>query len=659
MTDGTSVLEALTGETTPPLKVLLVQDNREDAQLITDLLHTAAPDRVLLTHAGGLEHARGELVAGEFDAIVLDLSLPNSEGLATFAAAQAMAHDAPIVVLAGRWDEDLAASAVRSGAQDYLVKGQTDGRLLYQAIRFAIERRRIERTLRASETSYRGLVEGSIQAIAILVDGIIRLANPALARLLGLATSDECLGRSIWSVIAPDHREMVAGYFESQSAELAEPNRFECRVIRADGAVAWVDGIATSVTWHDERAIMATVVDISKRKRAEEALRRSEEHLRQAQRMEVVGRLAGGVAHDFNNFLTVITSYADLLIREIGGPRDVTIADLQEIQNAASTAAALARQLLAFTRQQVLQPIVLSLNEVVSSTENLLQRLIGEEIAVSLVLDARMPRVRADVGQLEQILTNLAVNSRDAMPNGGDFTIETSIGDVDNDDERAILHLTGGYAILSVSDSGAGMSAETQARMFEPFFTTKESNKGSGLGLATVYGIVEQCGGVIRVESALARGTKFRIYLPLVTEHGQLPGTEPPTSASVGTKTLLLVEDAARVRLVMRRALEDFGYRVVEAPNEKTALTLAARHPSRIDLLISEAEPAEASGLGLATRLRDANPALRAVFISDQSDDVMRQRVDAPPWASYLQRPFMTEDLARTVREVLDQGDPT
>ena len=211
MKDGTQVLEAFAGETTPPLRVLLVQDDPADGQLITDMLREAAPDRVSLTHAGGFEHARGQLVEGEFDAILFDLSLPEGEGLATFAAAQAMAHDAPIVVLAGTWDAELAASAVRSGAQDYLVKGETDGRLLYQAIRFAIERRRIEQTLRASEASYRGLVEGSIQAIAILVDGTIRLANPSLARLLGLPSSDECLDRSIWSVIAPDQRGYSPG----------------------------------------------------------------------------------------------------------------------------------------------------------------------------------------------------------------------------------------------------------------------------------------------------------------------------------------------------------------------------------------------------------------------------------------------------------------
>ncbi|MGQ0650448.1 MAG: response regulator [Gemmatimonadaceae bacterium] len=644
-----------TAVTREHLKVLLVEDNLADARLVTELLRDVAPSSITLTHAGRLRQALGFLKAEGFNLILLDLSLPDSQGIETFAKAHAEARQAPIVVLTGLRDEQVAARAVRDGAQDYLVKGQVDGPLLYQSIRYAIERHRFEETLRASEARYRGLVDGSIQAILIQVGGVVRLANPALSRLLGYDTPEECLGRSIWSFLAPDDREVVAGHMQARQLGLPAPSRYECRAVTRDGSIVWLDCSVTSIPWDGDSAILATMVDISERKRAEEALRLSEEQLRQAQKMEAVGRLAGGVAHDFNNLLTVITSYAELLLRDFGNRDEVIRTDLMEIQNAASTASTLTRQLLAFTRQQVLQPKVLSLNNVVIASENLLKQMIGEDVTVHISLDPGAPHVRADAGQLEQVLINLAVNARDAMPDGGNILIETAIVELDSDYERTLVPAVAGrYAVLTVSDTGVGMAPETQARIFEPFFTTKEFGKGTGLGLATVYGIVKQCGGLVRVQSEPSRGTTFKIYLPILADAADPVVVAPRVDSIAGTETLLLVEDAAAVRSVMRRALERFGYTIVEAPDGQTALALAARYPSDVDLLITDAVRPVLSGRELAARLRDVRPDLRVIYMSGYADDALLRRGDLEPWATYLQKPFTPEALARRVRELLD-----
>lgn len=637
------------------LKVLLVEDNLADARLVTELLKDVAASTITLTHAGRLRQALGFLRQDGFNLILLDLSLPDSQGLQTFTTAHAEAPGAPIVVLTGLHDEDVAARAVRDGAQDYLVKGQVDGPLLYQSIRYAVERHRFEESLRASEARYRGLIDASIQAILIQVDGVVRLGNPALAALLRYDTAEQCLGRSIASFVAPEERDVVMGHMQARLAGLPAPSRYECRVVTRDGSTVWVDCSITTVPWDGETAILATMVDISERKHAEEALRLSEEQLRQAQKMEAVGRLAGGVAHDFNNLLTVISSYSELLLQDVGSRDEVARADLQEIRNAATTASSLTRQLLAFTRQQVLQPKVLSINDVVGASANLLKRLLGEDVAIRIDLDPTDPRVKADAGQLEQVLINLAVNARDAMPDGGNLTIQTSTTEFDWGYDGVLSPvIPGHYAVLTVTDDGGGMSEDTQRRVFEPFFTTKELGKGTGLGLSTVYGIVKQCGGLVRVQSAVGRGTSFTIYLPIAAGVDKPEVPRPHADHLVGTETLLLVEDAAAVRAVMRRSLERFGYTVVEAPDGQTALTHAARSQAVIDLLITDLVLPVLSGRQLAARLRETRPDLPVVYMSGHTDDIVLRSGDLEKRATFLQKPFTTEALVRAVRELLE-----
>jgi two-component system cell cycle sensor histidine kinase/response regulator CckA len=383
--------------------------------------------------------------------------------------------------------------------------------------------------------------------------------------------------------------------------------------------------------------------------------RRLEGQLLQAQKMEAVGRLAGGVAHDFNNLLTVILSYGDLLLEDL--PRDAPQRDdVAEIRQAAVAASALTRQLLAFSRQQVLEPRVLDVNAVVAGTEKLLTRLIGEDVRLTISLATTVGLVKVDPGQLEQIIMNLAVNARDAMPQGGRLTIET--GDVEMDETYVRGHPlahAGHYVMLAVSDTGVGMDAETQARIFEPFFTTKEVGKGTGLGLATVYGIVKQSGGFIWVYSEPGHGTTFKVYLPRVDEPVSPAAAAAPPAAG-GAETVLVVEDVAAVRTVAREMLERRGYTVLEAPDGESALRLAGKHRGEIHLLLTDVVMPGGSGRALADRLLALRPGMKVLYMSGYTDDAVVRHGILEAGIAYLQKPFAPDSLTRKVRAVLDQG---
>ncbi len=394
--------------------------------------------------------------------------------------------------------------------------------------------------------------------------------------------------------------------------------------------------------------------DVTERRRAEEALRRSEEQLRQSQKIEAVGRLAGGVAHDFNNLLTAILGYSELLLHGLpaGDPRHRSA---EEIQRAAQRAAGLTRQLLAFSRRQVLEPRVLDLNAVVAEMDQMLRRLIGEHIDLVTVRGADLDRVRADPGQIEQVILNLALNARDAMPEGGKLVIETGNVELAEDAAHGQETLPAGrYVMLAVSDTGAGMDEPTRARLFEPFFTTKEMGKGTGLGLATVYGIVKQSGGYIWVYSESGRGTTFKIYLPRVEGEAEAPATSAAHARRGGGETLLLVEDEERVRTLMSGVLARRGYCVLEARHGHEALEAAARSPAPIDLLVTDVVMPGMSGRELAERLQASQPRMRVLYVSGYTDDAIVHHGVLEAGAAFLQKPFDLESLAGKVREVLD-----
>jgi signal transduction histidine kinase len=384
----------------------------------------------------------------------------------------------------------------------------------------------------------------------------------------------------------------------------------------------------------------------------EAALRRTEEQLRHSQKMEAIGALAGGVAHDFNNLLSVILSLSEMVMEDLS-ESDPIRADVNEIKEAGMRAAALTRQLLAFSRQQVIDPEVLDLNQIIQDMDRMVRRILPANIELTTIPFAALDKCRADAGQLEQVVMNLVVNARDAMPHGGKLTIETA--NVELDDAYARMHVgveVGRYVLLAVTDTGTGMDEATQARIFEPFFTTKEKGKGTGLGLSTVFGIVEQSGGHVWVYSEPDKGSTFKVYLPVTEEApGLVVPRSPPSAALRGTETVLLVEDEDQIRHVARGILERHGYRVIECRSAGEALLVCERSTDPIDLLLTDVVMPQMTGPQLAERLASLRPGMRVLFVSGYTEGALRELSDR---SAFLQKPLTVAAVTRKVREVLD-----
>jgi two-component system, cell cycle sensor histidine kinase and response regulator CckA len=513
----------------------------------------------------------------------------------------------------------------------------------------------MEEQLRRSREDLATTLECMVDGVITTdVEGRITRMNPAAQALTGWSEADG-LGRRLDELVRFLNHQTQAPVEHAVERVLQDGLKIglanDTVLVRRDGTAVPIASSGAPI--RDADGATRGVVLLLKDMKQEYELTSM---LQQSQKMEAVGRLAGGVAHDFNNLLTVITSYADILLQDLG-PQDPRRDDLQEIHKAAASAAALTRQLLAFSRQQVLEPRVLAVNEVVAGIQKLLARLLGEDVEVVTALAPGLDAVRADPGQLEQVIVNLAVNARDAMPQGGELTLETA--NVEMDETYLRDHpvaKAGAYVMLAVSDTGTGMDRETQRRIFEPFFTTKEAGKGTGLGLATVYGIVRQSGGFIWVYSEPGHGTTFKIYLPRVDE----PVATALERTAVGRtprgrETILLVEDAAAVRAVTRALLERLGYVVLEAPHGEAALHLAAKHHGPIDLLLTDVVMPGLGGRPLAERLLAARPELRVLYASGYTDDAVVRHGVLETGIAYLQKPFTSEALARKVREVLER----
>jgi two-component system cell cycle sensor histidine kinase/response regulator CckA len=516
------------------------------------------------------------------------------------------------------------------------------------------EIRQAEEALRQSEERFHRSFSASPVAMSLSEPGGLMIdVNAKLGLMLGY-DRNELIGHSalelgLWA--DPQERlRMVADV-----AALIPIREREIRLRTKQGEVRCILDSIEPLRVGEEYVLLSVFQDITERKRSEDALRKSEEQLRQAQKMEAVGQLAGGIAHDFNNLLTVILGFTELAAAEIEAGNRLT-EPLEEIRKAGERAASLTRQLLAFSRRQVLDPKVLDLNALVENLERMLRRLIGEDVALVTVLDPGIGSVRADAGQVEQVIMNLAVNARDAMPRGGKLTIETR--DIELDNSYARDHATvrpGTYVMLAVTDSGTGMSAETKAHMFEPFFTTKGKGKGTGLGLATVYGIVKQSGGNIWVYSEIDRGTVFKVYFPRVTAVAENVVRQQPGIRPIGgSETVLLVEDEPAVRTLTRKILEGQGYSVLEVESGARALETARRHTGSIHLLVTDVVMPEVSGPDLAAQLLGIHPAARVLFMSGYTDDAVVRHGILAEGMHFLQKPFTPGSLARKVREVLD-----
>jgi PAS domain S-box-containing protein len=643
-------------------RILIVEDVADDADLMTRELRRSG---LAFTHDRVQTEATLRAALRTFvpDVVLSDHSLPQFNASDALRVVREEAAQTPVIIVTGSLDEETAADYIKAGAADYIVKHRLQR--LGPAVRRALAlRRALEDVVRSegirarSEQRFRKLVEYSSDVITLLDGaGNILYSTQSQKPTLGY-DQGELDGRNVFDLVHPADRERAEALFLSLLAPNAAVARDDIRVRHKNDT--WRDVEIAAVNHLDDpivEAIVVTYHDVTDRKRAEAALRELEERHRQAQKMEAIGRLASGVAHDFNNLLTAILGSTDLLLEELPADHPGRL-EANETRKAALRAADLTRQLLAFGRQQVLTPQVLDLNEVVTNVDKMLRRVIREDVELRIVQAPAIGAVRADPGQLEQVLLNLAVNARDAMPRGGRLTIETANAELDDTyaAEHAVV-VPGRYVMFAVSDTGTGMDAETQARVFEPFFTTKEKGKGTGLGLATVYGIVKQSGGYIWVYSEPGQGTSMKVYLPRVEAPIEPISPPPQPSGSLrGSETILVVEDQDEVRKLTRRMLEARGYRVLVAASGADALRLsgAVQAAEQIDLLLTDVIMPGMSGREVALLLGPAHPHMRVLFVSGYTDESIVHEGILEPGIAFLQKPFTAEALARKVREVLD-----
>ena len=498
------------------------------------------------------------------------------------------------------------------------------------------------------ESRLAAIVESSQDAIiGRTLDGIITHWNAGAQRIYGYSAA-EIIGKSSTLLLSPDRfPELLETIEKVRRGDIVEES--DAIRIRQDAKEIRFTQIHAPIKNGDGQ-----VVGLSTVARDVTESRHLEEMFRQAQKMEAVGQLAGGVAHDFNNLLGVVLGYAELVLERMS-PTDPKRHDIEQIQKAGDRAALLTRQLLAFSRKQVLQPKVLDLNAVVAGAENLLQRLIGEDVELLVVLNPKLGRIKADPGQIEQIIMNLAVNARDAMPRGGKLTVETS--NIELDEKYAAQHpstLPGPHAMIAVTDTGCGMDAKTKAHIFEPFFTTKTADKGTGLGLATVYGIVKQSGGSVWVYSEVGLGTTFKIYLPCVDHLAEAePQIRIVERVDRGSQTILVVEDEAALLQVTCRSLEEVGYAILAAQNPEEAIHISETHPGPIHLMVTDVILPGISGPQLASHLSPIRPEMKVLYVSGYTDDTIVHHGVLEPGLAFLQKPFSPKTLARKVGEVI------
>ncbi len=509
------------------------------------------------------------------------------------------------------------------------------------------ERKEAESALQASESKYRLLIENASEAIFIVQDGIVTFSNPAMTRFTGYSRN-ELASMPFLALVHPDDRPSVDERQERclRGEEVPDVRSFRFRT--KAGKELWGELNAAPIRWEGRRAILNFVRDITLQKRLES-------QLSAAQKMEAVGKLAGGVAHDFNNLLTVILGYCDILSARLQAG-DGSHREIEAIQKAGTRARALTSQLLAFSRKQVLQPRVISVNSVVRETEAMLRRLIKEDIEIIVELNDAPWNVKADPGQIEQVLMNIAINARDAMPDGGKLTIETSNILLEEDRAAGQFSLpSGAYVVVAVSDTGVGMDKETASKIFEPFFTTKERGKGTGLGLATAYGIVKQSGGFISVYSEPGRGSTFKVYLPRTEDRTEEPRKEAPADEDLrGDKVVLVAEDDAAIRRLAVDILAQYGYTVLAADDGEEALRIAAEHRGEIALLLTDVVMPRIGGRELYERIRQLRPRIRVLYVSGYTDNAIVHHGVLDAGIAFLQKPYTPVSLARKLKEVLE-----
>ena len=666
---------------TTPARILIVDDERHSTRLLEVILQ---PEGFLIDVATSGDEALAMMALNPPDLILLDIMMPGMDGyeVAARVRANTATKGIPIIMLSVLGDRGARMMGLDAGADDFLtkpvdraelnarvrnllrLKAYSDHHATYSQM---LEGEVLARTgaliarshdLELQAAALRGIEERTNFALAAAHMGIWEVQfgtdqvswSDTMAQLFGLLPEQAPTSSAdFFSLIHPEDRQAVQDNLAADVAS-GDVHEVEFRILWPDRSIHWVAGRARVIRDATGAAlgILGVASDISSRKTLEA-------QFRQSQKMEAVGQLAGGVAHDFNNLLTAILGYSNFIM-ETFPQDDPRRNDMDEVLKAGNRAAALTHQLLAFSRKQILQPVTLSVNEVVTDMQNMLARLIGEHIQLVAVLSPDIGAVRTDRGQLEQVLMNLALNARDAMPSGGRLAIETANVELDQSCSTTAVVQPGPYVMLSVSDNGTGMSDTTRQRLFEPFYTTKEPGKGTGLGLATVYGIVHQSGGHVWVYSEPGCGATFKVYLPLVTAEGKLvtasgTGSVLPTA----TETVLLVEDDDSVRSLTRTILERGGYTVYDAASPLLAEGLFAEHRAAIKILVTDVIMPGASGPKLYERLVGLSPDLKVLYVSGYTDDAIVQQGELDPGIDFLQKPFTAATLNRTVRQVLER----
>jgi PAS domain S-box-containing protein len=637
-----------------PLRLLQIEDSESDAELVVRTL-TQAGFQVTTRRVEDAEGLRDALKES-WDVAVADYYLPGFDAPGALRVLQECGQDIPCIVVSGKLGEETAVEMMRSGAHDYLTKDNLS------RLAPAVERELTEAAFRREIKQAQEELQGSEERLALAVE----------ATQLGTFDFSPQTGKLIWSKFAKQHfglsadREITYEAFQ-HALHAADRDRVmqalqaalhyeqggdyadEYRTIGIeDGQERWISSRGRVFFNAESQPIrfVGVYLNITDRKRLEQ-------QLLQSQKLESVGRLAGSIAHDFNNLLTVINGYAHLVLAEMS-PTDPVRGSMEELSKAAMQAASLTRQLVSFSRRQAVEPKTVVVNDFLKDYENMLRRLLGENIELVLTLDPQTGTFRADPAQIGQVLMNLAVNARDAMPAGGKLLIESSRVDVDEYFARSHLYVKPGpYVVLTVTDTGIGMSADVKAHLFEPFYTTKEFGKGSGLGLATVYGIVvNQSGGAVLVSSEPGQGTTFKLYFPyFAVEPAAAPAVRIEPTVSHG-ETILLAEDEAGVRRYAREILERCGYIILEATDGMEALAVAQSHPGPIHLLLTDIIMPTLGGVELAEKFSAEFPHTPILFMSGYSDQIM---VHWNELSAYIEKPFSKADLLTQVRELLDR----
>lgn len=624
----------------PGYRILLVEDEPAHVTLVQRAFRKERPRDVIVA-CSSVAATWKQMEQDQFDAAVVDYSLPDATGLSLLEEVKRRGLDLPVIMVTGHGDEPTAVQAMKLGAADYIVKTENYARTLPLVVHKAIETKRLERELAAAEARYRLLFEQAQDAIGIIDDHLRFLElNPKCAELSGY-TKAELLDLSVLSLLRPEAVEPAQRLFEQlkRNGTLRIP---ECQMIQKQGGSVFVEVTAVALGGGTYQFIAR---DVTEQKHLQQ-------ELFEMQKMDSIGKLASGIAHDFNNLLGAILGYASLLKVEFS-PDHPYYEYVDIIESSAQRGSDLTRQLLAFGRRgkHLMQPV--NLNRIVSEVTQLLSHTINKRIEITTHCAESLATVEGDSGQLQQVLLNLCLNARDAMGDGGKLIIETR--NVILDEAFVRTHVgaqLGPHVLLSVTDNGTGMDAETQRHIFEPFFTTKEDGKGTGLGLAMVYGIVRSHGGVIRVYSELGHGTTFLVYLP-ASDRPEVPAPPPLSQARGGTETVLVVDDEPAIRNLLRDVLSSAGYQVFQATNGVHALHVVEQEKG-IGLVILDMIMPEMDGKETYERLREQLPQVKVLFSSGFSQHNLTQELLKHPHTDFIQKPYVVHELLVAVRRLLD-----